>query len=258
MQTTIKNDAFTLLQFSDLHLFEQTEKYAHDICPEQSFLKIFEQAIETHPAIDLILITGDLAEDPVETVYNRLKERLSWYQIPIVCLPGNHDNYPVMLKTFSQPPMTCNKLTRLGNWQIIALNSQIVGEKQGAIAIPEMAFLQDTLSISRDYFSVIALHHHCIPTGSSWMNHMQLEQSEQFLKTLQNYNNVKLILSGHTHQILDTHTAGTAILGTPSTCYQFKPNSKHFAITQEPPCYRSVTLFPDGEITSTINTLTPR
>lgn len=256
MRETIKNDAFTLLQFSDLHLFAQPEKYVHDICPEQSFLKVFEQAIETHPAIDLILLTGDLAEDPVDTVYNRLKERLSGYKIPIVCLPGNHDNYPVMMKIFSQPPMTCNKLTRLGNWQIIALNSQIVGEKQGMIAAPEMAFLQDTLRSSKDYFSVIALHHHCIPTGSSWMDHMQLEQSEQFLKTLKNYNSIKLILFGHTHQTPETHTTGTTILGTPSTCYQFKPNSNHFAITKEPPCYRSVTLFPNGEITSTVHTLT--
>jgi len=249
------NKPLTLLQFSDLHLFTQPDKRIHNIFPEQSFLQTFRQAITENPPVDLILLTGDLAEDPYQAVYQRLNQLLSPLQIPVVCLPGNHDDYQIMQNVFTQPPVTCNKLTRLGNWQIIALNSQIIGEKQGSIAPLEMEFLKDTLANSEEFFSVVAIHHHCIPTNSLWMDRMQLENSDVFLKMLTRYKRVKLVLSGHAHQPLNALISGITILGTPSTCYQFKPNSRNFAITNKPACYRWVSLSPNGDITSKIGTL---
>jgi len=247
-----ENKALTILQFSDLHLLTQPNKQIHHVSPEQSFLQIFNQAIAENPSVDLILLTGDLAEEPYQSVYQRLNLWLTPFQIPIVCLPGNHDNYQIMQSTFTQPPVTCNKLTRLQNWQIIALNSQIIGEKGGSIAALEMDFLKDTLANSEDYFTIIAIHHHCIPSQSKWMDRMQLENSDDFLKTLAQYKQVKLVLSGHAHQSLKAIRYGITILGTPSTCYQFKAKSDSFAITNSPACYRWVSLYTNGEIESKV------
>jgi Icc protein len=87
------------------------------------------------------------------------------------------------------------------------------------------------------------------------MDRMQLEDSDVFLKMLTRYKRVKLVLSGHAHQPLNALISGITILGTPSTCYQFKPNSNNFAITNKPACYRWVSLSPNGDIASKIGTL---
>ena len=97
------NKPLTLLQFSDLHLFTQPDKRIHNIFPEQSFLQIFKQAITENPPVDLILLTGDLAEDPYQAVYQRLNQLLSPLQIPVVCLPGNHDDYQIMQNVLYSP-----------------------------------------------------------------------------------------------------------------------------------------------------------
>ena len=53
---------------------------------------------------------------------------------------------------------------------------------------------------------------------------------------------------GHVHQLHDSTRGGVRLLGTPSTCAQFKPACKEFTIDDKPPAYRRLELFADGRI----------
>jgi Icc protein len=57
-------------------------------------------------------------------------------------------------------------------------------------------------------------------------------------------------LFGHVHQQYEGEHEGIRIIGTPSTCRQFKPGSDDFALDDEPPAYRRITLNSDGSINS--------
>jgi Icc protein len=57
-------------------------------------------------------------------------------------------------------------------------------------------------------------------------------------------------LFGHVHQEFDENLSGIRIIGTPSTCRQFKPGSDQFVLDDRPPAYRRVSLHGDGSLSS--------
>jgi 3',5'-cyclic AMP phosphodiesterase CpdA len=83
---------------------------------------------------DVILLSGDLAQSPCEESYNRILKIVESYQLPVLCLPGNHDDFPLMQHLFNTPTIHCQKQVVFGHWQIILLNSQIVNSEFGHLA----------------------------------------------------------------------------------------------------------------------------
>ena len=50
------------------------------------------------------------------------------------------------------------------------------------------------------------------------------------------------------HQAYDRFHDGIRVVGTPSTCRQFLPDSDEFAVDDRPPAYRRMSLLPDGSM----------
>jgi Icc protein len=47
---------------------------------------------------------------------------------------------------------------------------------------------------------------------------------------------------------MDQSAGGVRVLGTPSTCFQFKPDSHDFGLDITSPGYRTIDLYADGGI----------
>ena len=246
------NDPLSIIQLTDLHILSNPGDKLLGIDTEYYFQNIFEHALKTQPNPDLILFTGDLAQDPCPSSYKRIYSELEKSPATCVCLPGNHDDFSIMKKILNQKNVSCNKQVLLGNWQIICLDSQKPGEESGYLSAQELAFVEDCLKPLPDHYALIAVHHHCTPTGSPWMDVMQIENSNEFLDLLANFANVKAITTGHIHQDLNHKKNRVKIFGSPSTCFQFKPNSQEFAIDETAPGYRLFKLYADGRIETKI------
>jgi Icc protein len=143
----------------------------------------------------------------------------------------------------------------LGNWQIISLNSQIVGSARGRLAEDELLLLERCLKEYPEHHTLIAVHHHCLPTYSVWMDTMTIENHQAFFDMVTLYPQVKLITTGHIHQHMDAKVASIRVLGTPSTCFQFKPKSVKFGMDNTAPGYRIIQLYADGRVESEITRL---
>jgi Icc protein len=141
------------------------------------------------------------------------------------------------------------------NWQLICLNSQIIGASGGRLLPEELLFLEDCLTSKPDHHALIAIHHHCIATNSTWLDTMQIENSNEFLTILESYPQVKAITTGHIHQEKDDLNKAIRVLGTPSSCFQFTPNSHHFSLDNTMPGYRVIKLYENGKIESEVNRL---
>jgi Icc protein len=81
---------------------------------------------------------------------------------------------------------------------------------------------------------------------------MIIKNRKVFLSILKQYPQVKAVTTGHIHQTIETITDGILVFGTPSTCFQFKPQSKDFTLDTTQPGYRVINLYPDGHIESNI------
>lgn len=237
-----------ILQLSDLHIQPNQSDTLLGINTEYYFHKVLNQAFASHPNIDLILITGDLAQDPSAAAYQRIQAHLVKYQTPTLCLPGNHDDYVLMQSIFNSDLISCQKQTILNEWQVLCLNSQKIGSAKGYLRDAELDFLR--LSLQLNLPTLIALHHHPVATGSEWMDTMQVENSAEFWQIVSGFPQVKLVVHGHVHQELAHIFNSVAVYSSPATCLQFAPLASEFRVTTEAPGYRIYQLYPDGQFDS--------
>jgi Icc protein len=238
-----------------MHILHSPGETLVGIDTEYYFHAILDLAFSSNPYFDLVLVTGDLAQSPSQASYQRILNRLDAYHTPCVCLPGNHDDFALMQQILNTDSISCRKQTLLGDWQIICLNSQIIGSAGGRLADDELQLLERCLTDYPNHHALIAVHHHCLPTHSVWMDTMTIENYHEFLTIVKHYPQVKAITTGHIHQIMDTSVGSVRVLGTPSTCFQFRPKSVKFGMDNTAPGYRILQLYPSGRIESNITRL---
>ena len=250
-----KTSCISILQLTDLHILPATGDKLLGIDTEYYFHAVLEHAFSARPHFDLLLLTGDLAQHPCLSSYRRILDSLTAYNTPCVCLPGNHDDYALMQQVFNTDRVNCNKQVLLDNWQIISLNSQIVGAPEGRLSDEELLFLESCLEAYPNHYALIAVHHHCLPTNSAWMDTLMIENSAALFSLISKYPQVKAVICGHIHQGLEDAKDSVRVMGTPSTCFQFKPGSTEFSVDDTAPGYRIIALYPDGRIESELQRL---
>jgi Icc protein len=248
----MKSPHLSLLQISDLHILPTPNDKLLGVQTEYYFHAVLHQAFKQCADYDLLLISGDLAQSPCIESYTRILNKIEQYNTPTLCLAGNHDDFSLMQKILNTPNVNCHKQKILGKWQIITLNSQVFHSKAGRLEQSEFDFLETCLKENPELFTLIAVHHNCLPTDSAWFDKMIIENSEVFLEIVTCYKNVRIITTGHIHQEMNKKFGDILVFGTPSTCFQFTPNSLNFSMDSMPPGYRIFELFDDGKVASNV------
>jgi Icc protein len=251
----MKSPCLSLLQLTDLHILSTPEDKLLGIKTEQYFHAILAHAFKHRTHYDVMLLSGDLAQSPNIESYQRILKKVETTHLPTLCLPGNHDNYVLMQQIFNTSQVSCCKQTIFGKWQIITLNSQVIGSEKGRLEQTELDFLETCLNERSDLLTLIAVHHNCLPTNSAWLDTMTIENSDEFLELVARYPNVKVITNGHIHQEMDKKFGDISVFGTPSTCFQFALNSHDFKMDRTPPGYRIIDLYDDGAVETSVHRL---
>ena len=203
----------SILQITDLHILPDLDETFLGINTEHYFHAILELAFAEHHYFDLILVTGDLAQEPCPASYQRILQGLEATNTPCICLPGNHDDYELMQQIFNTSRVSCRKQIFMENWQLICLNSQIPGAPGGRLSKQELLFLEDCLISKPNHHALIAVHHHCLETKSAWMDTMMIENSQKLLAIIKQYPQAKAITTGHIHQVMDITIEGVRSSG---------------------------------------------
>lgn len=246
------NSALNILQITDLHILAEAGQTMSGVDTEASFKQILDAAIERHNNFDLILVTGDLAQNPCHSSYQRINKILKKHPIPAICLAGNHDDFLLMQQIFNSEQINCSKQRLIKGWQIICLNSKKTASPGGQLAAEELGFLNHQLSKHSELPTLIAVHHHPVPTHSQWMDTMIIENNEDLFSIIQQHPQVKAICCGHIHQQLEITENNLLILAAPSSCFQFKPRCTEYTLDNLNPGYRHLSLTADGKILSKV------
>ncbi len=237
---------FRIAQISDTHLFSDKKAELLGVNTYESFKTIAEMAVLDKP--DLILMTGDLAQDCTEAAYIHLADEMNRFQIPVYCLPGNHDDPQMMREVFPREMVSIQKHILKDNWQIILLDSHLHKKVEGVLSDAEFDFMEECLQTYPLHHSLIAFHHQPLPSGSAWLDKIGLKNADIFLKKLQNYLNVKIVMYGHVHQQLENFRNEIGFYSAPATCIQFKPKREDFALDDLPQGYRIMDFYSDGRV----------
>lgn len=240
-------DVIEVLHITDCHLSEDRQADLLGVNTRDSFEAVLAQTKSDGVNPDLLLMTGDLAQDGSRGAYQLLKSRLTDYQCPAYWFAGNHDNRSNMQAVVGAGH-ELTKVVRRGPWQIILLDSMVEGQVHGRLAPSELDVLTQALSERPDLHTLVSLHHHPVSISSAWLDNIGLQNRDRFWEILDAASNVKAVLWGHIHQQIDDRRGSVRLLASPSTCIQFLPQSDDFAVENIAPGYRTLRLFPDGSI----------
>jgi Icc protein len=240
-----------VVQITDTHLFRDPRAALLKLNTQDSFEKVMELVIQNESDIDVVLGTGDIAQDASREAYLRFAQAMQPLNAPFYWIPGNHDHRQVM-ETLEPFEHAFANLVTLGKWQIVLLDSSVAGEVYGRLHERELQHLERTLQAVARHLEVehvlVCLHHNPVDGTAGWMSGIGLHNQDEFLAIIERHACVRAVLYGHIHQELDFVRQGVRYLCTPSTCIQFKPQVQDFTLDDVNPAYRTLLLQPDGRI----------
>jgi Icc protein len=237
-----------LFQFSDPHLYASENESLRGI-ETLSALKatlMQAQASAAWPP-EAILVTGDIVQDDPGG-YAHFRRMFGTLGLPVLCLPGNHDEPAALRRELSHPPFTVGGYVDFGRWRVVLLDSCIPGSASGRISKEGLSQLDEALRTAEGRHCLVSLHHHPVPMSSQWLDQVGLENASEFLSHIDRHRNVRAIVWGHVHQAYEGLRRDVRLLATPSTCAQFLPHANEFAVDRRPPAYRTLELKPDGSL----------
>ena len=240
-----------IVQFTDLHLYGAADGRLRGIATLPSLEAAIAAARAGEAPWEAVLLTGDLVQDD-PAGYQHVRRLFGASPVPVYCIPGNHDEPGPMRAALAAEPFRICGSARHGEWLFVMLDSYQHGLAAGRLGDSELARLDAALAAHADQHALVCLHHHPVAAGSRWLDTVGLENGAALFEVLDRHRNVRAVLWGHVHQAYDGERRGVRLLGTPSTCAQFRPGVDHFAIDQRPPAYRWLELHADGRVESAV------
>jgi Icc protein len=249
MTASSQDRALKVLQISDTHLHAAADGRMRGMTTYATFLSVLEQAkSDRRWAPDLIIATGDVVQDESRAGYERFRATLEPLGIPVISIPGNHDDPKLMSEILASGGFQLGGEVRRGPWSLVLLSTFLAGEDAGGLGPARLAGLRQSLAANANQHVLVAMHHHPLPMGSAWLDGVALRDAAAFWEIIDANRQVRAVVCGHVHQASDRERNGVRMLSTPSTCAQFLPASPFFALDERPPGLRWLELHPDGRI----------
>ena len=244
------NGTIHIAQITDCHLPANRETRYRGIDAWAHLERLLVQLKTRKP--DLVLATGDLSEDSSTASYRGLRDLLWKLRVPVLALPGNHDDAGLVEQYFPSSPVDTPRLSYHGGWQIIRLNSCESGKPHGWLADKVLKELEDILVRDTGRPRLLALHHQPLIANSPWIDKHRLLEPEPFLQLVDHYTDIKAVVWGHIHQVFETRLHNTLMLGGPSCAINGIPGAKKFTPDTLGPACRWLELRSDGSLQSHI------
>ena len=249
------NTNLNLVQITDTHIFGDSTARLAGTDTMQTFIKVLDLICSKHTSSHLIL-TGDISMDGSEASYEWIFEQLESRGRTYSILPGNHDSIESWGSIFPELSLDFPTFSLTKRWKLIYLNTQVKNEEYGQVCADSLNFIRSHITAPNASFLAIFMHHPPFSVGSKWIDKIGLKTGrDEFLRLIQDPK-IKLVVSGHVHQESLMEIGTVKLVTSPSTCVQFKPHSNVFALDNNSPGYRLITLKEDGNFSTEVVRIT--
>jgi len=243
--------ASRFIHITDSHLLDHPDDKFHGLNTRNSLVTVLSQSLARYPDIDFVLFTGDISQTGNKQSYNIFQSIIQHYDLPIYCIPGNHDSPGLLQKLIPSSPSDNISIINFSSFSLVLVNSRVEGRNHGEIRQRCMQQLEEHLN--HHQMTIVAIHHPPISVNSKWLDDLGLQNQNEFLRIINKHSGNTLVLSGHVHQEADYQRNKLRILTTPSTCHQFEANCDHMNRTNTPPAYRYIRLTASGDIETRVH-----
>ena len=119
--TANRRNSLKILQVSDCHLSADAGAKYRGQNADLNLRRLLPVMRAWNP--DLMLLTGDVSEDASPASYARVAVMLGTVGVPLLALPGNHDDPQVMKQHFRLGPWRGPYGREIENWLLVLLDS---------------------------------------------------------------------------------------------------------------------------------------
>ena len=177
--------------------------------------------------VDLVLVTGDLADDGSVAGGRAVRERVDAFAaergVPAIYTTGNHDRrpefaevfgcgHPAPTSTYAGPELAA--ASDVGGLRVVTLDTLVPGQVHGVVSAGQLAWLAEVLAEPAPDGTVIAFHHPPIHVAPSPTASYGLRNGDD-LAAVVDGSDVRAILCGHYHHQLVGHLRGVPVSVTP-------------------------------------------
>ncbi|MFA9459472.1 3',5'-cyclic-AMP phosphodiesterase [Thiohalorhabdus methylotrophus] len=241
-----------IVQITDTHLFAEAHGRLGEVDVDASLTAVLAAVRRDHGDAELVLASGDLAQEEVAASYTRLDEHLAALPAPVYCLPGNHEDKALLAEQCARGRLRCDRRILVPGWQLVLLDSARPPEPGGHLEAEELTFLEACLAEHPDRAALVVLHHPPVSVNSPWMDAMRVDNAPALLEVLDRHPAVRAVVFGHVHQQFETVRNGVRYLASPSTCLQFRPGAAVSSYDDRPPGFRWLRLGADGGLETAV------
>lgn len=241
-----------IAQISDLHIKPPGSLAYGRVDTAQALERCVTALNQFRPRLELVVISGDLADTPTAGEYEYLKRLLDRLELPFVSIPGNHDSRELMRAAFPQtayafPSGPLNQSVATGGLDLVLLDSSVHAKPHGELDAATLQWLDATLASSPDRPALVFLHHPPFKTGIWHMDRQNLLNASEFASIVRRYPRVQLIAAGHVHRATFTIFAGvpTTICPAPNHAVDLDlAELREPSFKVEPPAFHLHSWFP--------------
>jgi 3',5'-cyclic-AMP phosphodiesterase len=212
-----------IAQITDCHVVEPGELVADRVDSAAALQRVVEriEALPTPP--DLVVATGDLVNDGRPAQYDRFQEIVGELSVPLVPVPGNHDDRHELRARFPDlppggPDDPIDHVLDLDALRLVLLDTLVPGSIGGAISPAQVAWLDGVLSEAPDRPTIVFQHHPPFTTGIGFMDREAFRGAAEYAAVLARHPHVQLVSCGHLHRSIVHRFAGTLACTWPATC----------------------------------------
>jgi 3',5'-cyclic AMP phosphodiesterase CpdA len=210
-----------VIQISDPHLVADGPLYA-DIDPGERVQAIFDALVAANWEVDVVVLSGDLADRGEAVAYERLKavvdQGLHRLGAQALIVPGNHDDVGLVRSIMlgaSAGDGPLDSVVRVGGLRLVGLDSTVPGVDFGALSDAQLRWLADELAEPAPEGTILVVHHPPIWSTNPHSELMALRAPERLGEAIRG-TDVLVVLGGHTHRASAGTLAGIPVWVSPA------------------------------------------
>ena len=209
-------------QISDTHICRGGDLYKGVSDSNRKFQEAIRHLHSLDLRPDLILLTGDIANDGHVDEYDSATSLLQELTIPFLVIPGNHDDREAFRVAFCDHdylPKTgpLHYAVYAPPLRIIGLDTSVPGKHHGAIEPLGLEWLATTLAADSKTPTLVMMHHPPFVSGIPYMDKYRYIEDDVLGSLLGGFPNIEAVLCGHDHRPMIRRWAGTVVMACPST-----------------------------------------
>lgn len=198
-----------IAQITDTHLTENgtLAQNAVDTLPKMEAVIASINGLKVQP--DVVLITGDLADDEHPDGYAQLARLRGELAPPSFVIPGNHDNRLLMRKHFSELPGGGMEPIQYAiedfDVRIVGIDTVMPGFDRGELCQDRLDWLENCLAKESDKPTLIMMHHPPFRTYIDELDEFGIDTGlERFEQIVLKNPQIVRIICGHVHRSIQT------------------------------------------------------